>query len=93
MFSVSLPRSLYCGKQFEIDGATVKSDSSPSSLYKNSACIVKFKADDKKLLVNLTDVHIRTCPSKLSVYFDDDSYGTPDVSLYFVLMYIVLKLF
>ena len=79
----SLPGK-YCGRSpKEIDGAVIYS--SDNQLYANSGCVLKFKADDdfittKRIMVHFENLSISDCGVKLSVFYDDDSYGQADVS-------------
>ena len=61
-------------------------NSSYDALYANSACVLKFMADDdrftsKRIMMRIDRLNFSRCEgTKLSVYFDRDSYGGPDVS-------------
>ena len=75
----------YCGRSpKEIDGALIQS--SDSLLYADSGCVLKFRSDDdtftsKKIMIHFERLNFSQCDgTKLKVYFDDDSYGQPDVS-------------
>lgn len=82
---VSIPSQTWCGRPTkEIDGALITSVR--NDLYKNSACIVKFEADDsfftdRRIMANLSDIHITDCSKKLSLYYASSSSGIPAIEI------------